>query len=225
MGQYGEAADGLRGIGVQTPCARVMPAVSDVVGEGVLFPETSCRHTGCTICMEEVYAHVHDAGPAVSRSVHGGERGAEVASGVESASATSHQPSFRPMLLETTSILLRAPRSFHDEAASVSTLTWSSWERHHYWIIAGMARSPRHSIRRERDSPTTADDGPPKRRRLDDSSAAAVDARKVTSRRRNACQSCRLRKVKCDAVRPTCGICEASGCICCYTDPLPEKVT
>lgn len=87
MGQYGEAADGLRGIGVQTPCARVMPAVSDVVGEGVLFPETSCRHTGCTICMEEVYAHVHDAGPAVSRSVHGGERGAEVASGVESASA------------------------------------------------------------------------------------------------------------------------------------------
>jgi len=120
---------------------------------------------------------VHDAGPAVSRSVHGGERGAEVASGVESASATSHQPSFRPMLLETTSILLRAPRSFHDEAASVSTLTWSSWERHHYWIIAGMARSPRHSIRRERDSPTTADDGPPKRRRLDDSSAAAVDAR------------------------------------------------
>ncbi|KAK1081297.1 hypothetical protein LTR33_004810 [Friedmanniomyces endolithicus] len=175
--------------------------------------------------MEEVYAHVHDAGPAVSRSVHGGERGAEVASGVESASATSHQPSFRPMLLETTSILLRAPRSFHDEAASVSTLTWSSWERHHYWIIAGMARSPRHSIRRERDSPTTADDGPPKRRRLDDSSAAAVDARKVTSRRRNACQSCRLRKVKCDAVRPTCGICEASGCICCYTDPLPEKVT
>ncbi|KAK0365899.1 hypothetical protein LTR94_004904 [Friedmanniomyces endolithicus] len=42
----------------------------------------------------------------------------------------------------------------------------------------------------------------PKRRRRDDKVVDAVDAPKGMSRRKNACQSCRLRKVKCDARRP-----------------------
>lgn len=29
--------------------------------------------------------------------------------------------------------------------------------------------------------------------------------------------------MKCDAVRPTCGICKLSEAVCKYTDPLPEK--
>ncbi len=62
-----------------------------------------------------------------------------------------------------------------------------------------------------------------KRRKLDDSNHAPVKT--SNTRRKTACQACRLRKIKCDALRPTCGICQASDAVCKYTDPLPERLT
>ncbi len=65
-----------------------------------------------------------------------------------------------------------------------------------------------------------------KRRRLDSSPNDEVAfSQKPASRRKAACQSCRIRKVKCDAVRPTCGICKACDTTCQYTDPLSDKLT
>ncbi|KAF2486258.1 hypothetical protein BDY17DRAFT_321070 [Neohortaea acidophila] len=68
-----------------------------------------------------------------------------------------------------------------------------------------------------------ADEPQTKRRRL--SSSNSIPIKTTNTRRKTACQACRLRKIKCDAVRPTCGICKASDAMCKYTDPLPEKLT
>lgn len=51
-----------------------------------------------------------------------------------------------------------------------------------------------------------------------------VESAHAAKRRKTACQSCRIRKVKCDGSRPVCGICETVDSICEYTDPLAEKL-
>lgn len=60
-----------------------------------------------------------------------------------------------------------------------------------------------------------SDERPRKRVRTDDSEV------KKPVRRRMACQSCRIRKVKCDNARPTCAICTNSGSECVYIDATP----
>lgn len=81
--------------------------------------------------------------------------------------------------------------------------------------------SPRASMARSNGE--DADEPQTKRRRL--SSSNSIPIKTTNTRRKTACQACRLRKIKCDAVRPTCGICKASDAMCKYTDPLPEKLT
>lgn len=44
-----------------------------------------------------------------------------------------------------------------------------------------------------------------------------------TSRRRMACQPCRVRKVKCDSVRPSCEFCVSAGSHCVYLDASADK--
>lgn len=44
-----------------------------------------------------------------------------------------------------------------------------------------------------------------------------------SSRRRMACQSCRVRKVKCDGLRPSCGFCVSAGNQCVYLDNPDQK--
>ncbi|KAK3613125.1 hypothetical protein LTR22_028297 [Elasticomyces elasticus] len=83
----------------------------------------------------------------------------------------------------------------------------------------------RDRTRPDRGSTPSIEDGASKRRRLENAASANADPRKGTSRRKNACQSCRLRKMKCDALRPVCGICHATGSSCLYTDPFVEKIT
>ena len=46
-----------------------------------------------------------------------------------------------------------------------------------------------------------------------------------STRRKIACQSCRLRKVKCDVIRPTCGFCKVGGMTCEYLDIPTDKLT
>ncbi|KAK5697751.1 hypothetical protein LTR17_023838 [Elasticomyces elasticus] len=77
----------------------------------------------------------------------------------------------------------------------------------------------------EHDPSPPIEEAPSKRRRLDIAAVQDPDTRKGKSRRKNACQSCRLRKIKCDNVRPSCGICQAVGSSCLYTDSFVEKVT
>ena len=57
-----------------------------------------------------------------------------------------------------------------------------------------------------------------KRPRADDTQV------KKPARRRMACQSCRIRKVKCDNVRPTCAICRNSRTECVYIDATPTSL-
>ncbi|KAI6781310.1 fungal transcriptional regulatory protein [Emericellopsis cladophorae] len=47
----------------------------------------------------------------------------------------------------------------------------------------------------------------------------------TSGRRQAACQTCRLRKVKCDKKRPQCALCEASNTSCEYLDDGSEKIT
>ena len=44
----------------------------------------------------------------------------------------------------------------------------------------------------------------------------------ITTRRKNACQSCRIRKVKCDNQRPCCAFCLSSGVECVNIDNEPK---
>ncbi|WPG99794.1 Hypothetical protein R9X50_00261300 [Acrodontium crateriforme] len=44
-------------------------------------------------------------------------------------------------------------------------------------------------------------------------------------RRKTACHTCRMRKVKCDAVRPVCSLCKSNGSDCEYDNPPGEKLT
>ncbi|KAK3109844.1 hypothetical protein LTR53_016470 [Teratosphaeriaceae sp. CCFEE 6253] len=80
-------------------------------------------------------------------------------------------------------------------------------------------------------SPGDADAGdrPPKRRRSADDEDSTGDppptTRRGASRRKNACQGCRLRKVRCDCVRPACGNCHATDATCHYTEPPAERLT
>ncbi|KAK3619597.1 hypothetical protein LTR56_023929, partial [Elasticomyces elasticus] len=65
-----------------------------------------------------------------------------------------------------------------------------------------------------------------KRQQSDLETAAGPNAaRKGTPRRKNACQSCRPRKVKCDAALPTRGICKATNSTCHYINPSPQRLT
>lgn len=45
----------------------------------------------------------------------------------------------------------------------------------------------------------------------------------ISSRRRIACQPCRVRKVKCDSMRPSCGNCRGTGDHCAYLDASAAK--
>jgi hypothetical protein len=47
---------------------------------------------------------------------------------------------------------------------------------------------------------------------------------KKPARRRIACQSCRIRKVKCDNAHPTCAICTNTGSECVYIESTPVPV-
>ena len=61
-------------------------------------------------------------------------------------------------------------------------------------------------------SKVDSDEKPRKRSLADDNQP------KKSVRRRVACQSCRVRKVKCDNARPTCAICANSGSECVYLE-------
>ena len=59
-----------------------------------------------------------------------------------------------------------------------------------------------------------------KRRRTESNSS---DPKLPLSRRRTACQSCRIRKVKCDQLTP-CTYCKSSGTECVYANNASENL-
>ena len=66
-------------------------------------------------------------------------------------------------------------------------------------------------------------DGPPdapSSKRLRASNDLDGGSSRSGPRRKSACQSCRIRKIKCDATRPSCALCRAAGNDCEYIDEL-----
>lgn len=66
------------------------------------------------------------------------------------------------------------------------------------------------------------DEHPRKRPRIERETNGAAHP---SSRRKTACKVCSLRKVKCDAVRPSCSICRTNNAVCEYLDGPIEKLT
>ncbi|GFF28349.1 transcriptional activator protein acu-15 [Aspergillus udagawae] len=61
---------------------------------------------------------------------------------------------------------------------------------------------------------------PPARKRR-----CVIGDERTTLRRQAACQSCRLRKVKCDKQKPCCSVCKSSGSTCEYPEKGAENLT
>lgn len=59
----------------------------------------------------------------------------------------------------------------------------------------------------------------------DDDHEPAAKRRKTTGRRKAACQTCSLRKVKCDNTRPACFSCQTTGNECLYLNEPDETLT